>query len=114
MATRQRPDLATLKTEEVEGAHYRTRQQFKTGIFSYLEGFYNAKHRHCSLRVLSPNDLQDTLRSSCLTTTPERRVKISALCNSTSSVFVWLNKGISANQVGRGACLRHPPRGTAR
>jgi len=41
--------FATLKTEEVEDAGYETRQQAKTSIFSYLEGFYNAKRRHSSI-----------------------------------------------------------------
>ena len=50
--------FATLKTEAVEGAHYETRQQAKTGIFSYLEGFYNAKRRHSSLGFLSPDDFE--------------------------------------------------------
>ncbi len=50
--------FATLKTEEVEGAHYETRQQAKTSIFSYLEGFYNTKRRHSSLGFLSPNDFE--------------------------------------------------------
>ena len=51
--------FATLKTEEVEGAGYETRQQAKTSIFSYLEGFYNAKRRHSSLDYLSPNDFEE-------------------------------------------------------
>ena len=50
--------FATLKTEEVDGAHYETRQQAKTSIFSYLEGFYNVKRRHSSLGFLSPNDFE--------------------------------------------------------
>jgi len=50
--------FATLKTEEVEGANYKTRQQAKTSIFSYLEGFYNAKRRHSSLGFLSPNNFE--------------------------------------------------------
>jgi len=50
--------FATLKTEEVEDADYQTRQQAKTGIFSYLEGFYNTKRRHSSLGYLSPNDFE--------------------------------------------------------
>lgn len=50
--------FATLKTEEVDGAQYETRQQAKTSIFSYLEGFYNAKRRHSSLGFLSPNDFE--------------------------------------------------------
>lgn len=50
--------FATLKTEEVQGASYLTRQQAKTSIFGYLEGFYNSKRRHSSLGYLSPNDFE--------------------------------------------------------
>ena len=50
--------FATLKTEEVESSVYRTRQQAKTSIFSYIEGFYNSKRRHSSLDYLSPNDFE--------------------------------------------------------
>ena len=50
--------FATLKTEEVEGANYQTRQQAKTSIFSYLEGFYNSKRRHSFLGLLSPDDFE--------------------------------------------------------
>ena len=47
--------FATLKTEEVQDADYQTRQQAKTSIFSYLEGFYNPKRRHSSLNFVSPD-----------------------------------------------------------
>ena len=47
--------FATLKTEEVEDSDYQTRQQAKTSIFSYIEGFYNPKRRHSSLGYLSPD-----------------------------------------------------------
>ena len=50
--------LASLKTEEVDGKHYETRQQAKTSIFSYLETFYNPKRRHSSLNYLSPDDFE--------------------------------------------------------
>ena len=50
--------FATLKTEEVDGASYQTRQQAKTSIFSYLEGFYNTRRRHSSLDYLSPDDFE--------------------------------------------------------
>ncbi len=50
--------FATLKTEEVEDAYYKTPQQAKTSIFSYIEGFYNAKRRHSSLGFLSPNNFE--------------------------------------------------------
>lgn len=50
--------FASLKTEEVEDKYYETRQQAKTSIFSYIEGFYNSKRRHSSLNYLSPNDFE--------------------------------------------------------
>lgn len=50
--------FATLKTEEVEGANYETRQQARTSIFGYLEGFYNPKRRHSSLGFLAPDDFE--------------------------------------------------------
>lgn len=50
--------FATLKAEEVESTDYQTRQQAKTSIFSYLEGFYNSKRRHSSLGYLSPDNFE--------------------------------------------------------
>ena len=50
--------FASLKTEEVADKYYETRQQAKTSIFSYIEGFYNSKRRHSSLNYLSPNDFE--------------------------------------------------------
>ena len=50
--------FATLKTEAVENNVYETRQQARTSIFSYIEGFYNPKRRHSSLNYLSPNDFE--------------------------------------------------------
>lgn len=50
--------FATLKTEEVDNNVYETRQQARTSIFSYIEGFYNPKRRHSSLNYLSPNDFE--------------------------------------------------------
>ena len=50
--------FATLKTEEVDGVIYGTRQEAKTSIFRYLEGFYNTKRRHSFLGYLSPNDFE--------------------------------------------------------
>ena len=50
--------FASLKTEEVKGADYQTRQQSKTSIFSYIEGFYNPKRRHSSLSYLSPIEFE--------------------------------------------------------
>jgi len=45
---------ATLKTELLYRAAWPTRQQAKTAIFHYLEGFYNRARRHSTLGYLSP------------------------------------------------------------
>jgi len=50
--------FATLKTEEVYPSTYQTRQQAKTAIFSYIEGFYNRTRRHSALGYLSPLDFE--------------------------------------------------------
>lgn len=46
--------FGTLKTELVNHAYYRTRQEAMTDIFFYLEGFYNRSRRHTALGHLSP------------------------------------------------------------
>ena len=46
--------FATLKTELVDRQPWPTRQQAKTAIFEYLEGFYNRRRRHSGLGYLSP------------------------------------------------------------
>jgi len=46
--------FGTLKTELVNHALYRTRQEAMTDIFFYLEGFYNRTRRHTTLGHLSP------------------------------------------------------------
>jgi transposase InsO family protein len=36
----------TLKVELIHGKTYITRQEAKTAIFEYIEGFYNRQRRH--------------------------------------------------------------------
>lgn len=50
--------FATLKTEEVYPNIYQNRQQAKSSIFSYIEGFYNPTRRHSALGYLSPMDFE--------------------------------------------------------
>jgi transposase InsO family protein len=50
--------FATLKTEEVYPNIYQNRQQAKSSIFSYIEGFYNRTRRHSALGYLSPMDFE--------------------------------------------------------
>ena len=50
--------FGTLKTELVNHAVYRTRQDAMTDIFFFIEGFYNRTRRHSSLAFLSPADFE--------------------------------------------------------
>jgi len=50
--------FATLKTELIQGRLYHTRQNARTEIFEYLEGFYNRSRRHSTLGYLSPVEFE--------------------------------------------------------
>ena len=50
--------FATLKTELMRGRPYHTRQDARTEIFAYLEGFYNRSRRHSTLGYLSPVEFE--------------------------------------------------------
>lgn len=51
--------FATLKTELFSKEHvYRTRQEARTAIFEYVEGFYNRTRRHSTLGYLSPAEFE--------------------------------------------------------
>ena len=50
--------IGTLKTELVHHQTYRTREEARTDIFFYLEGFYNRRRRHSALGYLSPVDYE--------------------------------------------------------
>lgn len=51
--------FATLKTELVYLRRFQTRQEAKTEIFEYLEGFYNRQRRHSTLGYLSPVEFEE-------------------------------------------------------
>jgi transposase InsO family protein len=46
--------FATLKCERVYQRVYRTRDEARTDLFYYMEGFYNRRRRHSSLGYVSP------------------------------------------------------------
>jgi putative transposase len=50
--------FATLKTEEVSQHYYQTRQQARSSLFSYIEGFYNPIRQHSANGNLSPLDFE--------------------------------------------------------
>jgi transposase InsO family protein len=46
--------FATLKTELVDGADWRTREEARQALFGYLEVWYNRQRRHSTLQYQSP------------------------------------------------------------
>jgi transposase InsO family protein len=46
--------FATLKTELVDGADWRTREEARQALFGYLEVWYNRRRRHSTLQYQSP------------------------------------------------------------
>ena len=51
--------FATLKTELIsKGDPFSTRQEARTAIFEYMEGFYNRARRHSTLGYLSPVEFE--------------------------------------------------------
>ncbi len=56
--------FSTLKCEHVYFQDYQTRQEAKTDIFAYIEGFYNRTRRHSALGYLSPDAFERQYYSS--------------------------------------------------
>ena len=50
--------IGTLKTEWVHHQTYLTREQARTDVFHYIEGFYNPRRRHSALGYLSPEEFE--------------------------------------------------------
>ena len=48
----------TLKTEQVHHRQYATRDQAKSDIFAYIEGFYNRTRRHSSIGYNTPIQME--------------------------------------------------------
>jgi len=44
----------TLKTELIQFEHYQTRQEARSSIFEYIEGFYNRQRSHSSIGYCTP------------------------------------------------------------
>jgi len=50
--------FGTLKTELVDDADYRTREEAKQSLFEYIEVFYNRQRRHSYLGYVSPAEYE--------------------------------------------------------
>ena len=47
-----------LKMEETDRKHYRTRDELKLDLFSYIDGYYNSKRLHSYLGYKTPNEAE--------------------------------------------------------
>jgi putative transposase len=66
--------FGTLKSEWVSRRVYRTRDEARSDLFFYIEGFYNRRRRHSSLGYLSPEAYEQIYHEHhdlCLTACPQ-------------------------------------------
>ena len=47
-----------LKMEETDRKHYRTREELRLDLFSYIDGYYNSKRIHSSISYKTPNKIE--------------------------------------------------------
>lgn len=50
--------MSTLKTELIDRRSWPTRQEARTAIYDYIEGWYNQRRRHSTLGYLSPAEFE--------------------------------------------------------
>jgi hypothetical protein len=50
--------FASLECEVLDRTHFRTREEARTAVFSWIEGWYNPYRRHSSLGYLSPKQFE--------------------------------------------------------
>ncbi|HEV8586344.1 MAG TPA: IS3 family transposase [Methylomirabilota bacterium] len=60
--------MSTLKREEVDGRAYRTAQEARRSIGSFIEAIYNRQRLHSALNYLAPADFEATVAPSGRTT----------------------------------------------
>ena len=53
--------MSTLKREEVDGREYRTAQEARRSIGSFIEEVYNRQRLHSALNYLAPADFEATV-----------------------------------------------------
>jgi putative transposase len=51
--------FASLECEVLDRNHFRTREEARTAVFSWIEGWYNPHRRHSSLGYLSPRQFEE-------------------------------------------------------
>lgn len=58
MIIRMRSFFSNLKKERIRRKIYRIREEARSGLFDYIEVFYNRKRRHSYLAQVSPCELE--------------------------------------------------------
>ena len=53
--------FATLETELLDRHSFRTRDEARLAVFTYIEGFYNARRRHSTLGQRSPDRFEEMM-----------------------------------------------------
>jgi putative transposase len=53
--------FATLETELLDRHSFRSRDQARLALFSYIEGFYNPRRRHSTLGYRSPDRFEEEM-----------------------------------------------------
>jgi putative transposase len=53
--------FASLKTELVHGARFRTREEAKAAVFDYVEVFYNRQRLHSALGYRTPAEARASM-----------------------------------------------------
>ncbi len=51
--------FSRLKVELIYAENYQTTEQARTGIFEYIEMFYNRRRRHSAINYMSPTDYEE-------------------------------------------------------
>ena len=57
--------FATLETKLLDRISFATRNQARTAVFDYIEGFYNPTRRHSTIGYHSPADYERSTRLPC-------------------------------------------------
>jgi len=61
--------MASIKTELINRRRFKTKDEARTAIFSYIEVFYNPRRRHSALGQKSPAVYERMLRTAQLEAT---------------------------------------------
>ncbi len=60
--------MSSIKNEWLKRHTFRTREEARLAVFSYIEGFYNPQRRHSALGYRSPIEYEKMLKENCIET----------------------------------------------